>query len=85
MINAHTSHSPELEIRFWKFNQYLPRDDGPGAFIPVEDAISQAARVTVSRYPRHVTLHDDQGDFPQEVVWATVGQTRSAITFGDVL
>ncbi len=77
--------SPELEIKFWKFNEYLdPLSAGPSALIPISLVRSQACRVAVYKYPkRHNAEESDaEGELAGMPVgraikvWATVGVTR---------
>ena len=77
--------SPQLEIRFWRFNEYLDaRTQGPPAIIPVLLVQSQAARVPIRKYPVHaskVVYDEDHGSYLRrrgapDRIWATIGLTR---------
>ncbi|GJF00872.1 hypothetical protein PsYK624_171740 [Phanerochaete sordida] len=75
---------PELEVLFWKFNEYLnPDREGPPFFLLPDEILSQAARLTLLTPSKHhndddETLLADQPN-PQRKIWATCGLTKDVI------
>ena len=77
--------SPELEVKFWEHGKYLnPLTAGPPSLIPISAVVAQAARITLSKYPRNLTrleYTEEDGSYLQREgqpmkVWATIGLTR---------
>ncbi|KAL5485641.1 hypothetical protein ACEPAI_6682 [Sanghuangporus weigelae] len=69
---------PELEIFFWKYNDYLhPGEPGPPRVITTDHIKSQAARATVMTRPPRCS--DDEEESEPMPLWVTVGLSRENI------
>lgn len=56
-------HSPELEVCFFEYDQYLDENEGPPPLVAPEDVISQACRIRLHyRPPRIEDVEDEDED-----------------------
>lgn len=75
--------SPELEVFFWKYNDFLRRNEpGPPVLITPDLIKSQAARATVLTRPPRLS-DEDEDEHDARHLWVTIGLSRVCIILMD--